>query len=245
MLGMFLISFAYAGYGYNNLKKPTLINEVAIVNYTEVNVNNSNFLQGLTPQEVANLAPSYWNKIGTTLTPATSGDDVEIDGDLNVTGNVTADYFFGNASQMTGLPIADNSSWNESHANTLYRGFLNYTFPSLNITSDIYTDGNVYVDGGDGNGYFLKDNGGTQRTAMLSQWDDPDDVLAIGGGAWERIGFSFGATADAVVFSGVGDITASGDLNVTGNITITDTFCFTADCSAKMYHNGSGIIISS
>jgi len=37
----------------------------------------------------------------------------------------------------------------------------------------------------------------------------------------------------------------SGDFNTTGNITTTDTFCFTSDCSAKMYYNGSGIIISS
>jgi predicted acyltransferase (DUF342 family) len=37
----------------------------------------------------------------------------------------------------------------------------------------------------------------------------------------------------------------SGDLNVSGNITSIDTFCFTANCSAKMYHNGTGLIITS
>lgn len=34
--------------------------------------------------------------------------------------NVSAEYFIGDGSFLTGLPTGDNSSWNESYANTLY-----------------------------------------------------------------------------------------------------------------------------
>jgi hypothetical protein len=51
---------------------------------------------------------------------------ITITGNLNVTGNIetngniTADYYFGDGSQLTNLPDGGNSSWNESRANDLY-----------------------------------------------------------------------------------------------------------------------------
>ena len=42
-----------------------------------------------------------------------------------------------------------------------------------------------------------------------------------------------------------GDVNITGFLNVSKNITTTDTHCFNADCSAKIYHNGTGLIIES
>jgi len=50
---LFVVSFANAEFGYNNLEKPSLISNV--INYTELNVNNSQLLQGLSPTEVAAL----------------------------------------------------------------------------------------------------------------------------------------------------------------------------------------------
>ena len=48
-------------------------------------------------------------------------------------GNVTAQYFFGNGSQLIGI-THDNESWNESYADTLY----------VNITGDTMT-GNLII----------------------------------------------------------------------------------------------------
>jgi len=53
---------------------------------------------------------------------------MNISEDLFVEGNVTADYYIGNASLMDGLPTPDNSSWNESWAATL--------FANISVTGD-------------------------------------------------------------------------------------------------------------
>ena len=70
----------------------------------------------------------------------------------------------------------------------------------------------------------------------------------------KSITFNFGEIIDNIIGGWIritgnldvsGNINATGAINATGNITTTDTFCFNSDCSAKMYYNGSGIIISS
>ncbi len=44
--------------------------------------------------------------------------------DIDASGNITADYFIGNGSQLTGIS-GGNSSWNQTYANTLYYGISN------------------------------------------------------------------------------------------------------------------------
>ena len=44
----------------------------------------------------------------------------KITGNLEVTENVTANYFIGNGSQLTDIPSTDNSSWNETYADGKY-----------------------------------------------------------------------------------------------------------------------------
>ncbi len=68
-------------------------------------VNNSVFFVNAT---------SGYIGIGTSTPLAT----LNVIGDINATGNITAAYFIGDGSQLTGIS-GDNSSWNESYANTL------------------------------------------------------------------------------------------------------------------------------
>jgi len=64
---------------------------------------------------------------------------IRVTGNLNVTENIlsseniTADYFFGNGSQLIGIS-AGNISWNQSHANTIYSEIIwayNQTTPAI------------------------------------------------------------------------------------------------------------------
>lgn len=75
--------------------------------------------------------------VGTLLSGIWRGTVIEaaylsniFDQTLNMTSNVTfanvtATYYFGDGSQLSNLPTSDNSSWNESYADTLYYGLGN------------------------------------------------------------------------------------------------------------------------
>jgi len=47
------------------------------------------------------------------------------------------------------------------------------------------------------------------------------------------------------VYVDVSGDTLTGNIDTTQNITVTGFLCFTTDCSAKMYHNGTGMVIES
>lgn len=69
---------------------------------------------------------------------------VNIDGDnmtgnLNVSGNITAEYYLGDGSQLTNLPAGGNLSWNQSLADTLYANITwayNQTTPAINYSNN-------------------------------------------------------------------------------------------------------------
>ena len=93
-------------------------------------------------------------------------------------------------------------------------------------------------------GYLNKSGTNANQDVNISPYNFQAGNLTL----TQKITFSLGEIIDNIVNGWItitGSLQVSGDVNVTGNITTTDTFCFTADCSAKMYHNGSGIIISS
>jgi len=109
----------------------------------------------------------------------------------------------------------------------------NSSYDSFNTTANI-----------DALGYLNKSGTNANQDINVSPYNLVAGNLTLS----EKITFSLGEIIDNVVdgwMAITGSLSVSGDLNVTGNVTTTDTFCFTSDCSAKMYHNGSGIVISS
>jgi len=104
-----------------------------------------------------NANGSIWNRSGTDVILANTGDSVgigtdtptaklDVNGSINVTegGNVTASYFKGDGSLLTGLS-GDNASWNESYANTLYLQNYSVNGTHVNITK-LEVDGNITLD---------------------------------------------------------------------------------------------------
>src|SRR3989338_7685459 len=64
---------------------------------------------------------------------------------ISTTNNISAKYFIGNGSQLTDLPTGDNSSWNESRANTIY---VPYTGATANVSlgsMNLSTTGKLWV----------------------------------------------------------------------------------------------------
>lgn len=62
-------------------------------------------------------------------------DEINATGNIATDGNVSADYFIGDGSQLTGIS-GDNSSWNESYANSKY--ILQDSEDELNVNSSIW-----------------------------------------------------------------------------------------------------------
>jgi hypothetical protein len=83
-------------------------------------------------------------------------DGVEIDGDAVVNGNVTADYFIGNGSQLTGISTANTGNVTFSDVNIIGTGNLNLqpndqSSEYLNIYLTGAADIHVAAGGGGGN----------------------------------------------------------------------------------------------
>ena len=93
---------------------------------------------------------------------------VNIDGDnmtgnLNITGNITAEYFKGDGSLLTGISSSDNESWNETLANTLYapinygdnwnETYANTLYYGINNPSSYYNSTDFSIDD-----YYLNSN---------------------------------------------------------------------------------------
>ena len=155
----------------------------------------------------------------------------------------------------------DNSSWNESHARTIFydeesdlTGLLDDNYAGIEWDYNQTIPANAYADTQinavnttaniDSLGYLNKSGTNANQDIDISPYNFQAGNLTL----TQKITFSFGEIIDNIVNGWItitGSLQVSGDINATGNITTTDTFCFTADCSAKMYHNGSGIIISS
>ncbi len=200
-------------FGYTYLEPGENLNQVTYLNYTEVNVNNSNFWAGYTPTTyytyikglldtaydlvyckltgctmTGNLitsgnitADTYfgdWNGgnvdgninilrsdnpsltlvlsyIGGIARIGTDGNDnfrfitngidrvkIEEDGDMIVTNNITADTYFGDGSELTGISaglwtnISDTATYNGNITTTGTRNQLGLNFWSCQLTKD-------------------------------------------------------------------------------------------------------------
>ena len=146
---------------------------------------------------------------------ATFHGDIIAMKDINVTGNVTADYVFGNASFMTG--IVGNANIEDTYWN--FTKLLNGT---LVQNSTLNTRLGDYIKNNTDGGYVIKAIEVNASTGYFS-WL---------GNLANKITTIFAVTIHADV------------LNSTGTIYSNQT-CYTQDCSARIYHNGTGIIITS
>ena len=107
-------------------------------NFTDVSVG------GVSHSALTNLE---WVSAGHTF--SSTGKTLDILGYNFTAKNITADIFFGDGSQLTGI-VGDNSSWNESRANDLYCLLTNdCAIDWTGATQDFETSGNVNVDGGE------------------------------------------------------------------------------------------------
>jgi len=139
-----------------------------------------------------------------------------------------------------------NASFNQTLTDSLYSGIewdYNQTEPAQDY-ADTQINAVNTTENIDSLGYLNKSGTNANQDVNISPYNFQAGNLTL----TQKITFSLGEIIDNIVNGWItitGSLQVSGDVNVTGNITTTDTFCFTADCSAKMYHNGSGIIITS
>ncbi len=127
-----------------------------------------------------------------------------ITGNLNVTGNITADYFLGNGSQLTGI-TGGNSSWNQTFADTLYIGTGYNPFnQSLNTTDGVT---------------FKKITIGTTDVNQIIQFYDSGSTEQL---YWDTSNNWFEFT-DGLTVNGNLEVDAGGTLNVEGVIVGSST----------------------
>ena len=127
-------------FGYTYLEPGENLNQVTYLNYTEVNVNNSNFWAGYTPTTyytyIKGLLDTAYDLVYCKLTGCT------MTGNLITSGNITADTYFGDGSELTGISaglwtnISDTATYNGNITTTGTRNQLGLNFWSCQLTKD-------------------------------------------------------------------------------------------------------------
>lgn len=129
-----------------------------------------------------NFSDNNFNGSGNFTTTGTG-----LFGDILATDNITADYFLGDGSLLTGIStynstyddlVSDNTSWNESYANELYYSISN-PFAFINDTTWQYNQTSPAVSWVQGQNYLTQEdepmwNGNFSSVAFLSnqnQWN--------------------------------------------------------------------------
>ena len=133
---------------WNSVRDVTITDGIfydVILDATGLNFSEQYYL-GITIEGDSEMAP----RMNLTTSPYSfMAQNVYVGGiifdeNLNATGyNITADYFIGNGSLLTGISGADNQSWNQSLAETLFYSIFN----PLNYWNDTYATFNkTYAD---------------------------------------------------------------------------------------------------
>ena len=160
---------------------------------------------------------------GVSTTGNVTGGNIRTAGVVSATGNITGNYFFGNGSQLTGLPAA--------YGNANVANFLsNYGANTISATGNI-TGGYILGNGSQltgvihtlGNAFTTISSNGTSITANSSTSTatlTPGNNITIVGNASTNI--TVFSVVDAPVFSGNvtgGNIRTAGVVSATGNVT--------------------------
>jgi len=81
----------------------------------DVNLNMGNY-------NITTTGTGFFGFLGSLVSRITSlfVQNIDFIGNINGTGNVTASYFIGDGSLLTGISSEENVSWNETYANNIY-----------------------------------------------------------------------------------------------------------------------------
>ena len=192
-------------------------------------------LPGFTINSTSSFTFASANITGNTTTNNITITNYANTGNLQASGNVTASYYFGNGSQLTGIGSAGSISNGTSNVSIpsingsiifnvgATASLLALTTTSANLTGNANISGNVVAGNANlgnavtanyilGNGYYLTglSSGGTSVANGTSNITIP----ASSG----NINFTVGATNNVFVVTTTGTNTA-GYANVTGNLT--------------------------
>lgn len=120
------------------------VNSVNLTNYALKNQSET-FTGNATVQgNITTSQTGFFGWLGSVLSRITKifVQDIDASGNINATGNVTASYFIGNGSLLTGISSSSGSSYNATYAgcinNASYLSTFNATYDTLNATYGIY-----------------------------------------------------------------------------------------------------------
>ena len=129
-----LISVSAGDFGYTRLDTET-------TNYSSVNVNNSQYLQGYTPTTLKDWMQGFFDAVYCQLTGCTMTGDIDMDGnnidnvnDLDVNGNAT----FTGSFETNCFHCEDNETY--FHSNVYSEG--NITAPNIEVMESLIVHGN-------------------------------------------------------------------------------------------------------
>jgi hypothetical protein len=147
------------------------------------------------------ITPNIGAATGSSLstTGNITGGNINTGGLVSVTGNITANYFIGNGSQLTGLPASYGDANVAAYLPTYTGNLVSLTGPV--ITTANITGGNI-------------DTGG-----KISATGNITSIANISGGNVLSSGLIQGVTLSASGNVNGGNLTTAGTVSATGNIT--------------------------
>ena len=211
--GMYAYDSTYFYYCYDNYDGSSQIwaqvTQVGNVSLTNITNGNTSVAIAGPGGNVAISIASVSNVAVITSTGATVTGRLSTVGNIAATGNVTASYFLGNGSQLTGLPDAYGNS-NVALYLPTYTG--NLSANNITTTGTISANGNITT-----SGYFVGDFFGNITGNFVVPGANTEVIFNTNGNADAAAGLTFNATGN--ILTVLGPVSATG--NVTGGNVIT------------------------
>jgi hypothetical protein len=210
--GMYAYDSTYFYYCFANYDGSSTIwaqvTQVGNVSVTSLNNGTSNVvvdLNGNISMGVANIANlAQFTAQGQFLT-----------GVISATGNVTGNYFIGDGSLLTNLPIPG------IYGNTQVAEFLpTYTGNLVSLTGPVITTGNVTGNYFIGDGSLLSNvSAANVSTSRISNGASQVTIPASSGNVLVDVGVIANVAVFSIAgFSAVGNVLASGNISAAGNL---------------------------